>query len=149
MVSSLKVYFCEARHNEQKLIVDEIYRVPETNERISVQRYESILQQLSGFHGDVMIGTDQIFFNYLEIERHLKTRELLDLFISSGFLPTVTLPTRITYSSSTLIDNIYIKCRNLDHLVSGIIISDLSDHLPLFTFLGKPTREKTLQNNYV
>ena len=88
-----------------------------------------------------MIGTDQNF-NYLEIERHVKTRELLDLFISSGFLPTVTLPTRITHSSSTLIDNIYVKCRNLDHLVSGIITSDLSDHLPLFTFLGKPTREK-------
>ena len=91
-----------------------------------------------------MIGTDQNF-NYLEIERHLKTRELLDLFISSGFLPIVTLPTRITHSSSTLIDNIYIKCRNLDNLVSGIITFDLSDHLPLFTFLGKSTREKTLQ----
>ena len=75
-------------------------------------------------------------------QEHIKSYYTINglcLFIVCVIL-TSDLP-QVRYSS-TLIDNIYIKCRNLDHLVSGIITSDLSDHLPLFTFLGKPTREK-------
>ena len=71
---------------------------------------------MSDTNGDVKIGTDQNF-NYLDNKRHSKTRDLLDIFISSGFLPTVTLPTRITHNTSTLNDNIYIKCERYDDLV--------------------------------
>ena len=47
------------------------------------------------------------------------------------FLPTITRPTRFGTTSSTLIDNIFInKPHNL--LVSGILITDISDHLPIF-----------------
>ena len=52
-------------------------------------------------------------------------------------LPTINKPTRITHTSATLIDNIYIKCNNYSELTSGIILSDISDHLPIFTFFGK------------
>ncbi len=117
-------------------------RVPGTNEELSVQRYETITQKLSSYHGDVMIGSD-LNFNYLNVENHRKTCELLDMFISSGFVPTITLPTRITHHSSTLIDNIHVKLIQPDELLSGIIISDISDHLPIFTVIGKPTGLKT------
>ena len=80
-----------------------------TNRYLSIQRYDSILQNLSATNGDVMIGTDQNF-NYLNIERHSKTRHLFDMFISSGCLPTLTLRTPITHNTSKLIDHIYIKC---------------------------------------
>ena len=62
----------------------------------------SLLQNLSDFNGDVMIRTDQNF-NYLDIETHSKTPDLYDIFIYSGFLPTMTLPTRITHNTSILI----------------------------------------------
>ena len=134
--------FTEINHNGHKLVLGEIYRVPGTNEQMSIQRYDSILQNLSDFNGDVIIGTDQNF-NYLDIEKHSKTRDLLDIFISSGFLPTVTLPTRITHNTSILIDNIYIKCKRYDKLVSGIMSVDISDHLPLFTFVGQNNHTKS------
>ena len=134
--------FAEIDHNGHKLVLGEIYRVPGTSEQMSIQRYDSILQNLSDFNGDVIIGTDQNF-NYLDIERHSKTRDLLDTFISAGFLPTVTLPTRITHNTSTLIDNIYVKCTHYDELVSGIMSTDISDHLPLFTFVGQHRRNKS------
>ncbi len=137
-----EIIFTEINHNGHKLVLGEIYRVPGINEQISIQRYDSILQNLLDFNGDVIIGTDQNF-NYLDIERHSKTRQLLDIFISSGFLPTVTLPTRITHSTSTLIDNIYIKCKHYDEIVSGIMSVDISDHLPLFTFVGQNNHTKS------
>ena len=50
----------------------------------------------------------------------------------SGFYPKITLPTRICDTSSTIIDNIYsneIDCYDN----SGMFISHISDHQPIFT----------------
>ena len=61
---------------------------------------------------------------------------MFNTFTSAGFIPTITKPTRITHSSSTLIDNIYIRSKNLDRIQSGIITSYISDHLPIFLLYG-------------
>ena len=58
------------------------------------------------------------------------------MFYTLGILPTITRPTRITHSSATLIDNIYIKRSNYDLLKSKIIITDISDHLPVIICTG-------------
>ena len=47
-----------------------------------------------------------------------------------NMLPVITKPTRITDTSATLIDNILISDKLQQAYHSGIIISDLSDHLP-------------------
>ena len=138
--------FAEICDNQSKLLVGEIYRVPGTNDQISVERYESLIQKMSGFHGDVIIGTDQNF-NYVNIERHAKTRDLLDVFISSGFFPTITIPTRITHGCSSLIDNIYVKLNCTNDLISGVLSSDISDHMPLFNLVGKRPIQKTKRTN--
>ena len=45
--------------------------------------------------------------------------------------PLISKPTRITSSTATLIDNIFTN--NLEHrMSSGILYTDLSDHLPIF-----------------
>ena len=45
-------------------------------------------------------------------------------------LPVITKPTRITDTSATLIDNIFISGKLQKAYHSEIIISDMSDHLP-------------------
>ena len=47
-----------------------------------------------------------------------------------NMLPVITKPTRITDTSATLIDNILISSKLQQAYHSGIIISDMSDHLP-------------------
>ena len=86
----------------------EIYRVPNTNEILSIARYETITHRLDDLVGDVIIGSDQNF-NFINAQVHRNTSLLLDNFIASGFIPTITKPTIITHSTSTLIDNIYIR----------------------------------------
>ena len=86
--------FIEIDDNMHKELIGEIYRVSGTSAQLPIQRYMSILQITSGFN-----------------ENHGQTRNLLDSFISSGFIPTITKPTRITHTASTLIDNLQYKSR--------------------------------------
>ena len=139
--SEFESIFVEINDKSQKLIVGEIYRVPNTNEILSIERYESITHRLDDFVGDVIIGSDQNF-NFINAHVHRNTSLLLDNFIASGFIPTITKPTRITHSTSTLIDNIYIRTKSFKNLNSGIITSDISDHLPIYTFIGKTELNK-------
>jgi len=117
--SDFESIFVKITDKTHKLIVGEVYRVPNTHEITSIERYESIIQKLDNYSGDVLIGTDQ-HFNYINVHGHKNTSQLLDAFISSGYIPTITKPTRITHSTSTLIDNIYICKKN--HLKIFILV---------------------------
>ena len=58
-------------------------------------------------------------------------------------LPTIFLPRRVTYTTVTLIDNIYIS-KILNDIRSDVILNDMSDHYPCIALvnLGKklPTK---------
>jgi hypothetical protein len=90
-----------------------------------------------------IIGTDQNF-NFLDIERRNNAQDLLNVFINNDFIPTITKATRICHSTSTLIDNIYIKLRADDEITSGILTTYISDHLPIFVLMGRPTPMKRM-----
>ena len=60
--------------------------------------------------------------------------EYFDEVVSQGFIPRITLPTRISDQSSTLIDNIYTN--NIDERESSsILLNQISDHQMIFTFI--------------
>ena len=46
-------------------------------------------------------------------------------------VPCITKPTRITKSSATLIDNIFVPLNLVPNVSSYIVIEDMSDHLPI------------------
>ena len=48
-------------------------------------------------------------------------------------MPLSTKPTRITKSTATLIDNIFTNNANKTGHQTGILLNDISDHLPIFT----------------
>ena len=86
---------------------------------------------------DMIIGTDQNL-DYLKINKHQKTAQFFDFNMSSGILPCFTKPTRVTQTTATLIDNIYISdCRQSYN--SAILTCDVSDHFPCLLFLEKNT----------
>ena len=136
--------FVEVEQNDRNIIVGEIYRVPNTNELLSVNRYQTILDKLHHINKDVIIGTDQNF-DYLKINESCHINNLLNAFFSESILPTITKPTRITHKSATLIDNIYIKTSDPYTIQSGIIMTNMSDHLPVFSCMGKTKNEKFKQ----
>ena len=101
------------KNGNRGTIVGEIYRVPNTSEITLINRYENITKKLSDMPQNVIIGTDQNF-DYLTVNSHKNTQDLLCTFLNNGLVPTITMPTRIATTGNTnktvrtLIDNIYI-----------------------------------------
>ena len=128
--------FAEVEYNKCKLIIGEIYRVPNTNIDESLNKYETITELIKQYKHPIIIGTDQNF-NYLKLNEYSKTKELYNIFVTNGLVPTITKPTRITHNSATLIDNLYIPIHEIENAKSAILITDISDHFPVFVFCGK------------
>jgi hypothetical protein len=137
--------FVEVNSNNASCIFGEIYRVPNTSEITSLARYETVVNKLQCGKKDGILGTDQ-HFDYLKYKNHINSAELMNIFLNAGFLPTITKPTRITHTTATLIDNIYIKTSKHIQISSGIILNDISDHLPIFMFSEtyQPTKNEPL-----
>ena len=62
------------------------------------------------------------------------TSNFIDQLYSYGLHPLIIKSTRITKESATIIDNIFTN--ELQRITfSGLIINDLSDHLPIFQII--------------
>ena len=67
---------------------------------------------------------------------------------SSGFIPKITLPTRICDTASHLIDNVYTNAIDKPH-VCGILIHPISDHQMYFCVLDETYKKlKNKRNIY-
>ena len=69
-------------------------------------------------------------FNINLLNEDVHTNDFLNIMSSNSLYPSITKPTRITSNSATLIDNIFTYSKS--YQTSGIIITDISDHLPVF-----------------
>ena len=136
--------FIETLPADKSTIVGEIYRIPNTNELLSLNRFETITDKLQVLNKDIIIGTDQNF-DYLKINTHKNTSDLLNQFFSNGLVPCITKPTRITHTTATLIDNMYVNPQREAKLHSGIILYEFADHLPVFLFSGRPMKRSNKQ----
>ena len=70
------------------------------------------------------------------------------MLVSSGCLPLIKYPTRISSSSATLIDHIYTN--NATHVTTTYILyEDISDHLPVMLLLKNKTHKITSNNTLI
>ena len=72
----------------------------------------------------------------LKQRTHNPTRLFVEKLLDLNMVPSITKPTRITKSSATLIDNIFIPLKLVSVSTSYIIIEDMSDHLPTLLVLN-------------
>jgi hypothetical protein len=122
--------------NRKNIIIGEVYRVPGTDENFFLEEYNNILHNIGKENKDLIIGTDQNL-DYLKSETHVNTAKMLDINLEYFMIPTITKPTRITHSSATLIDNIYISKNLQSEYKSAILVESLSDHLPCLTLIKR------------
>ena len=75
--------------------------------------------------------------NLLNINNDELCNEFFDLITSHSLLPQITLPTRLSQTSGTLIDDILCKAHiSIKPTTAGILLNKLSDHQPCFIILG-------------
>lgn len=76
--------------------------------------------------------------NLLKHSTHKDTGDFLNILFSNFYFPLITRPTRIVDNSATLIDNIF--CSNVSNntmATNGLLYTDVSDHLPIFSIISK------------
>ena len=78
--------------------------------------------------------TDQNL-DYLKINTHSNTRKFYELNLTNNLIPTIFRPTRVTHSSATLIDNIYVDAELYTNIDACVIPTDISDHFFCLTKL--------------
>ena len=81
--------------------------------------------------------------NLLNLENDSDIEEYYDTLTNNKFMPLITLPTRITKSSKTLIDNIFYN-EFSNQIFSGNLTIGISDHMPQFAII--PRNELIDQN---
>ena len=119
----------EGRGNE---VVGVIYRPPGGN---VAEFNEELGQILSKTRGKNTYLLGDFNLDLLQADKHKPTNDFLQGLYVGGFYPLISLPTRITDTSATLIDNIWTN-NLLAEMSSGLITVRISDHLPAYAFVG-------------
>ena len=128
-------------------VVGNIYR-PNTGPLACIKRFNSILAEiLAKYRNDNLLSKCELILlgdtdiNLISYAIHSDTNDYLDLLLSNELLPLITLPTRISYRSASLIDHISTNIN--DSLYdSGVITNDLSDHFATFYIVYRNEKEK-------
>lgn len=114
---------------KKKIVVMCVYRTPGSNVELFKERLEELMNGLNKNKTCLICGDTNI--DLINVLKHKATSDFLDALYSRGFYPLITKPSRITSTSATLIDNIFINELE-NNIKSGLIINDISDHLPVF-----------------
>ena len=126
-----------------KIIVN-LYRIPNTRIESFIEGINNLLLALKPLNSEEIILAGDFNINLIKFNDHDLTNDFLNTLISHSFLPLITMPTRITQTSATLIDNIFSN-RQTNSFESGLIYSSISDHLPVF-YLGVEIQNANVKN---
>ena len=122
----------------KEIIVGNIYRPPRTlreQTKQFINEFTSLVQDLDNTNFNIVLAGDYNL-NLLKINKNEICCELFDLLTSHSLFPHITLPTRLTNGGGTLIDNLFCKLnKSITKNTAGILLNQLSDHLPCFTLL--------------
>lgn len=132
---------------KKKIIIGNIYRPPrECSENYLTfnEDMQRILSSFSNTNAEIVL-TGDFNIDLLKILEKEHVTNFMETFLSNGLLPKITLPTRLTHHSQTLIDNCFIKLSvNFSKTTAGILTQNISDHHPYFVVFDylKPKKYK-------
>jgi len=118
-------------------IIGNIYRPPGSNITVFLDKLQEILniisldQLLSKAEEVILMGDFNI--NLLNHDNHVGTSNYLNILLNFGQLPLITLPSRVTGHSFSLLDHISSNTKD-KCIESGLVYSTLSDHYPVFFY---------------
>lgn len=128
-----------------RVVLGNVYRPPRDvihNYNTFTAKMERTLSELQNCANVIIAGDFNIDLLKMNEKEHIN--HFLETMLSFGYIPKITLPTRLHHNSGTLIDNCFIKSANsLSETTSGVLFHDISDHLPYFVccdhlLLSKP-----------
>ena len=137
----LECVFVEVRqklkHRTFKALLGVIYRPPNCNVLKFNAEMDKIMTIIDKKKHKISIIAGDINIDLIKSATHTPTNDFVNLLASHSFLPSVNKPTRVTNTTATLIDNIFINNMSLDNN-SVILYNDISDHFPIALCIKVP-----------
>ena len=125
----------------KKIIIGVVYRPPSRNIGHFNEHLKIIMDQINVAQLPCYLMGDTNI-NVLNHTTHKETGDYLDLLYSNGLIPVINRPTRVTDHSATLIDHIFTSNYTATSLYQGILVTDISDHYPIFHIAQFDTSSK-------
>mgnify|MGYP000953569661 CR=1 FL=1 len=123
--------------------IGSLYRHPNGNVQHFVQQLNISLTKIPNSCTGIIVG--DINIDLIQFD-NIHVNEYITQLLSHGFEPKITLPTRITDHSKTLIDHIFMRFprkHSNNVAIAGNLYSDISDHLPVFLGIADVKRSNT------
>ena len=131
----------------KKVIIGVIYRPPNRKIEDFNEKLKSIMDQIDVARLPCyLIGDTNI--NVINHSNHKETANYLEMMYSFGLVPVINRPTRITGHSATLIDHIFTNTYTASALYQGILLTDITDHFPIFHIAQFETKN-TVNDEYI
>ncbi|ELU12238.1 hypothetical protein CAPTEDRAFT_199780 [Capitella teleta] len=134
----------------QPIIIGSIYRPPsqlQADKITFIEELSQILNTLQHHSHLPIILTGDFNFDLLKLHHNDTITQFYNSITSLGFDPQITLPTRTTDTSHTLIDNIFTNSFTTSSPISGILTSPISDHQ--LCFIRFNVKNLNLNNKYI
>ena len=87
--------------------------------------------------------------NVLDYETNTKVKKNFNLIFQHGLIPVINKPTRVTRKSATAIDHIITNSISLSNITTGIIKTDMTDHMPIFLINSKNNIDVYAEDTYI
>ena len=132
---------------KKQITLCNVYRPPKFNNNDTsisnfITEFEPILLKLGKDKSETIIAGD-FNIDLLKVNARQTIGNYFDTFCTNGFYPKITLPTRFSQNSCSLIDQLYIKISSSTRVTTaGIIMSNISDHQPYFIVLDQIKSEQ-------
>ena len=121
--------------NKCNTLVFVIYRTPSHNSIPQITAdLNDILERVKHENKTVII-TGDLNIDLLKHSQHNQTNQFIDMLIANNLTPRITMPTRITNSSATLIDHMFSNIDS-DKAIAGTLKTDITDHYCNFIFIN-------------
>ena len=135
METEIESTFIEIKvKNGKHTVVGSMYRPLNSKENKFTQELTEIINKVKSEHRELIHGMDHNL-DLLKSSEHSMTQKFIDNLLDNDMLPAITRPTRITHSTATLIDNVFVSNQLYRDFKLAITLNDMSDHMPLLTLL--------------
>ena len=117
-------------HKTKSIIVGTFYRSQKADPVIFIKKFLEILTNINKVNNSEIILCGDFNFDLLKLESCDVSLNFFNAINSFSLIPMITKPTRITESTASLLDNIFVK--DPSSYLSGILESSITDHFPVF-----------------
>lgn len=139
--------FIEIEYGRKSIILGVLYRSPSHNSVHEFNNFiDSVLESFKNYKNKEIIIVGDTNIDLIKSENNALTNAYLDSFISNSFIPKISLPTRVTNNSATLIDHIFQKISDVP-TYQGTIPVDITDHYINFISLDLTDPDVSLEKN--